>query len=115
VRVGRPSPTYEPRRAADSVIYQVVRDHYETHALVLDGVFADDGSGTLVFHPALPPDSEVLDVLLETIARRIDHQGSRASASTLAQPLITATQSPAVGSDLHTAEAVNDIETPRLE
>jgi hypothetical protein len=30
VGVGRPSTTYEPRRAADSVIYQVVRDHYET-------------------------------------------------------------------------------------
>jgi hypothetical protein len=28
--VGRPSTTYEPRRAADGVIYQVVRDHYET-------------------------------------------------------------------------------------
>jgi hypothetical protein len=42
-----------------------------THALVLDGVFADDGTGTLVFHPALPPDSEALDELLATIARRI--------------------------------------------
>ena len=28
--VGHASATYEPRRAADSVIYQVVRDHYET-------------------------------------------------------------------------------------
>lgn len=43
-----------------------------THALVLDGVFADDGTGTLVFHPVLPPDSEALDVLLTTIARRIE-------------------------------------------
>jgi hypothetical protein len=28
--VGRPSYDYEPRHAADSVLYQVVRDHYET-------------------------------------------------------------------------------------
>ena len=28
--VGRPSRDYEPRRASDSVLYQVVRDHYET-------------------------------------------------------------------------------------
>lgn len=28
--MGRPSPTYEPRRPGDSVLYQVVRDHFET-------------------------------------------------------------------------------------
>jgi hypothetical protein len=33
---------------------------------------ADDGTGTLVFHPALAPDSEALDELLATIARRIE-------------------------------------------
>jgi hypothetical protein len=43
-----------------------------THALVLDGVFADDGSGRLVFHAAPPPDAEALDTLLATIARRIE-------------------------------------------
>lgn len=43
-----------------------------THALVLDGVFADDGTGTLVFHPARPPDRDALDVLLATIARRVE-------------------------------------------
>jgi hypothetical protein len=40
-----------------------------THALVLDGVFADDGTGALVFHPARPPDRDTLDVLLAMIAR----------------------------------------------
>jgi hypothetical protein len=30
--VTRPSLAYAPRRAADSVLYQVVRDHYETFA-----------------------------------------------------------------------------------
>ena len=43
-----------------------------THALVLDGVFAEDATGTLVFHQAPPPDGEALDALLGTIARRIE-------------------------------------------
>jgi hypothetical protein len=43
-----------------------------THALVLDGVFAEDATGTLVFHPAPPPEGEALDPLLATIARRIE-------------------------------------------
>jgi hypothetical protein len=43
-----------------------------THALVLDGVFAEDASGTLVFHPAPPPEGEALDALLATMARRIE-------------------------------------------
>jgi transposase-like zinc-binding protein/putative transposase len=43
-----------------------------THALVLDGVFAEDATGTLVFHPAPPLKGEALDVLLATIARRIE-------------------------------------------
>jgi hypothetical protein len=43
-----------------------------THALVLDGVFAEDATGTLVFHPAPPPEGEALDALLATIARRIE-------------------------------------------
>jgi hypothetical protein len=43
-----------------------------THALVLDGVFAEDATGTLIFHPALPPDGEALDALLATLARRIE-------------------------------------------
>ena len=43
-----------------------------THALVLDGVFVEDATGTLVFHPGPPPDGAALDVLLATIARRIE-------------------------------------------
>jgi hypothetical protein len=43
-----------------------------THALVLDGVFAEDVTGTLVFHPAPPPAGEALDALLATIAGRIE-------------------------------------------
>jgi hypothetical protein len=43
-----------------------------THALVLDGVFAEDATGTLVFHPAPPPEGAALDALLATIVRRIE-------------------------------------------
>jgi Putative transposase len=42
-----------------------------THALVLDGVFAEDGRGGLVFHPARPPGAGELDALVATLARRI--------------------------------------------
>lgn len=42
------------------------------HALVVDGVYAEDGSGRLCFHPAPPPTDEEMDELLDTIARRID-------------------------------------------
>ena len=41
------------------------------HALVLDGVYAEDGSGGVWFHPALPPTDEEMGELLDTIARRI--------------------------------------------
>lgn len=42
------------------------------HALVLDGVFADDGDGRLVFHAAPPPEDAALEALLGTIARRVE-------------------------------------------
>jgi hypothetical protein len=42
-----------------------------THALVLDGVFAEHERGQLLFHPARPPDGAALDVLVATLARRI--------------------------------------------
>jgi hypothetical protein len=45
--VGRPSVVYEPRRAADSVVYQVVRDHYETFAA--QAVAWRDGEGLPAF------------------------------------------------------------------
>jgi len=41
------------------------------HALVVDGVYAEDGSGGLCFHPATPPTDEEMDELLDTIVRRI--------------------------------------------
>jgi hypothetical protein len=41
------------------------------HALVMDGVYAENGSGELCFHPATPPTDEEMDALLGTIARRI--------------------------------------------
>jgi hypothetical protein len=41
------------------------------HALVLDGVYAEDGSGTLRCHPVPPPSDENMDALLATIERRI--------------------------------------------
>jgi Transposase zinc-binding domain len=47
VGVGRPSATYEPRRAADSVLYQVVRDHYET--FVAQTAAFRDGEGLPTF------------------------------------------------------------------
>ena len=40
--------------------------------LVVDGVYAEDGSGGLCFHPATPPTDEEMEELLDTIARRID-------------------------------------------
>lgn len=42
-----------------------------THALVVDGVFADDGSSGLRFHPADPPTGEEMDRVLGTVERRI--------------------------------------------
>ena len=41
------------------------------HALVLDGVFADDGSGGLRFQPASPPTDAEMDHVLGTIERRL--------------------------------------------
>ena len=41
------------------------------HALVLDGVFAEDGHGDLPFHAATPPTDEEMDHVLATIERRI--------------------------------------------
>jgi hypothetical protein len=41
------------------------------HALVLDGVYVDDGEGGLCFHPAPPPADEEMDRLMLTIDRRI--------------------------------------------
>ena len=41
------------------------------HALVLDGVFAEEGSGALRFHPAPAPSDEEMDRVLVTIDRRV--------------------------------------------
>jgi hypothetical protein len=41
------------------------------HALVLDGVFAEDGTGALRFHPAPPPTDDDMDELLAAIRRRV--------------------------------------------
>jgi hypothetical protein len=47
------------------------------HALVLDGVYAEDGSGGLRFHPSSPPTDDEMDQVLETIARRIGRMLAR--------------------------------------
>jgi hypothetical protein len=52
-----------------------------THALVVDGVFADDGSGHLQFHPAAPPTEEEMDQVLATIAQRVQRLLERRGAS----------------------------------
>jgi hypothetical protein len=41
------------------------------HALVLDGVFAEDERGGLVFHPAPSPDTGDMDALVAVLAQRI--------------------------------------------
>jgi hypothetical protein len=41
------------------------------HALVLDGVFAEDGSGGLRFYPTTAPSDEEMDRVLATIDRRV--------------------------------------------
>jgi len=41
------------------------------HALVLDGVYVEDDTGTLRFHEAEPPTDDEMDRLLQTIDRRI--------------------------------------------
>ncbi len=41
------------------------------HALVLDGVWAEDGDGGLRFHPAPPPTDDEMDQVLATIERRV--------------------------------------------
>jgi hypothetical protein len=48
-----------------------------THALIADGVFATDGSGTLVFHQASPPGEGDLEALVATLARRIHRSLAR--------------------------------------
>ncbi len=59
-------------------MHQLVRDHFETlgeqaahHALVLDGVFASDGSGGVSFQ-AHDREHDDVGPLLATIQRRID-------------------------------------------
>ena len=41
------------------------------HALVLDGVFAEDGSSDLRFHAATPPTDEKMDEVLDTLDERL--------------------------------------------
>ena len=41
------------------------------HALVLDGVYAEDGRGTLRFHAAAPPSDQEMDRLIAAIERRL--------------------------------------------
>jgi len=41
------------------------------HALVLDGVFAEDSAGRLLFHALLPPSDEEVARLLAAIRRRV--------------------------------------------
>ena len=48
-----------------------VNVNVHVHALVLDGVFAEDGSGDLPFHAAAPQTDEEMDHLLDTLERRI--------------------------------------------
>ena len=42
------------------------------HALVLDGVYGEDGTGGLCFHPVTPPTDDEMDEVLAAVARRID-------------------------------------------
>jgi hypothetical protein len=51
------------------------------HALVLDGVFAEDGAGGLRFHPAAPPIGEEMETVLATIERRVHRLLVRRGAS----------------------------------
>ena len=48
-----------------------------SHALVVDGVFAENGSGGLGFHPAAPPTDEEMEGVLGTIERRIGRMLAR--------------------------------------
>ena len=41
------------------------------HALVLDGVFADDATGTLAFHALGPPSDEEVTAVIRTVRRRV--------------------------------------------
>ncbi|MPY88766.1 MAG: hypothetical protein GEU99_12660 [Luteitalea sp.] len=52
-----------------------------THALVVDGVFAEAAAGNLVFHPAVPPADDEMEALLVTIARRIERLLARRGLS----------------------------------
>jgi hypothetical protein len=47
------------------------------HALVLDGIFAEDSSGGLSFYPAIPPTDDEMDQVLATIARRVQRMLAR--------------------------------------
>jgi hypothetical protein len=47
------------------------------HALILDGVFAEEAQGPLVFHPARPPGEGDLEALVATLARRIHRSLAR--------------------------------------
>jgi hypothetical protein len=51
------------------------------HALVLDGVFAEEPSGTLRFHPAPPPTGDEMDRVLATIERRVQRLLARRGVS----------------------------------
>lgn len=45
--------------------------HVHYHLMVLDGVFARDAQGRVVFHPSRPPTPADLDAILERTARRV--------------------------------------------
>ena len=42
------------------------------HALVMDGVYVEEGTGALAFRPASPPSDDVMDQVLATIERRVE-------------------------------------------
>ncbi len=66
-----PSTTYEPRCPAQTALYQIVNLNVQVHALVLDGVFAKDGSGVVGFQPGPRLTALDIDEVLATVEPRI--------------------------------------------
>jgi hypothetical protein len=80
----------DPARATDEIqsvreatitffrgLPRFIEEEFRVHAPVLDGVYLEDGNGTLRFHEGAPPTADEMDRLLGTIERRIHRRLAR--------------------------------------
>jgi hypothetical protein len=82
-RAQRTEGLRDPRSGAVVIVQRfgaALNVNVHGHALVLDGVFTEEPSGTLRFHPAPPPTDDEMDRVLATIERRVQRLLARRGA-----------------------------------